>query len=144
MNDTLNDLLNGLGSAAAYSVVGLLVLVAGFVAVDLATPGDLHRQIWADRNNDLTAVLASGLAANTMTVVVAILSSDDDLGKGLVDAAGYGLLGVVLIGLVFKVVDALTPGDLGAMVAHDDHHPAVWITVVTHLAVGAVVAASIS
>ena len=144
MNDTLNDLLNGLGSAAAYSVVGLLVLVAGFVAVDLATPGDLRRQIWADRNKDLTAVLASGLAANTMTVVVAILSSDDDLGKGLVDAAGYGLLGVVLIGLVFKVVDALTPGDLGAMVAHDDHHPAVWITVVTHLAVGAVVAASIS
>jgi uncharacterized membrane protein YjfL (UPF0719 family) len=144
MTDTLNDLLNGLGSAAAYSVVGLLVLVAGFVAVDLATPGDLRRQVWTDRNKDLTAVLASGLAANTMTVVVAILSSDDDLGKGLVDAAGYGLLGVVLIGLVFKVVDALTPGDLGAMVAHDDHHPAVWITVVTHLAVGAVVAASIS
>ncbi|MEV4422447.1 DUF350 domain-containing protein [Patulibacter sp. NPDC049589] len=144
MNDTLNDLLNGLGSAAAYSVVGLIVLIAGFVAVDLATPGDLRRQIWDDRNKDLTAVLASGLAANTMTVVVAILSSDDDLGKGLVDAFGYGLLGVILIGFVFKVVDLLTPGDLGEMVAHDDHHPAVWITVVTHLAVGAVVAASIS
>lgn len=144
MSDTLNDLLNGLGSAAAYSVVGLLVLVAGFVAVDLATPGDLRRQIWHDRNKDLVAVLASGLAANTMTVVVAILTSDDDLGKGLVDAAGYGLLGVLLIGVVFRVVDALTPGDLGEMVAHDDHHPAVWITVVTHLAVGAVVAASIS
>jgi uncharacterized membrane protein YjfL (UPF0719 family) len=144
MSDTLNDLLNGLGSAAAYSVVGLLVLVAGFVAVDLATPGDLRRQIWHDRNRDLVAVLASGLVANTMTVVVAILTSDDDLGKGLVDAAGYGLLGVVLIGLVFRVVDLMTPGDLGEMVAHDDHHPAVWITVVTHLAVGAVVAASIS
>lgn len=144
MNDTLNDLLNGLGSAAAYSVVGLLVLIAGFVAVDLATPGDLRKQIWDDRNRDLTAVLASGLAANTTTVVVAILTSNDDLGKGLIDAAGYGLLGVVLIGVVFKVVDLLTPGDLGAMVAHDDHHPAVWITVVTHIAVGAVVAASIS
>lgn len=144
MNDTLNDLLNGLGAGAAYSVVGLLVLIAGFVAVDLATPGDLRKQIWEDRNKDLTAVLASGLAANTMTVVTAILTSNDDLGKGLVDAAGYGLLGVILIGVVFKVVDLLTPGDLGAMVAHDDHHPAVWITVVTHIAVGAVVAASIS
>lgn len=144
MNDTLNDLLNGLGSAAAYSVVGLLVLVAGFVAVDLATPGNLREQIWTDRNRDLVAVLASGLAANTMTVVTAILTSDDDLGKGLIDALGYGLLGVVLIGVVFKVVDWMTPGDLGEMVAHDDHHPAVWVTVVTHLAVGAVVAASIS
>ena len=144
MNDTLNDLLNGLGAGAAYSVVGLLVLIAGFVAVDLATPGDMRKQIWEDRNKDLTAVLASGLAANTMTVVTAILTSNDDLGKGLVDAAGYGLLGVILIGVVFKVVDLLTPGDLGAMVAHDDHHPAVWITVVTHIAVGAVVAASIS
>lgn len=144
MNDTLNDLLNGLGAGAAYSVVGLLVLIAGFVAVDVATPGDLRKQIWTDRNRDLTAVLASGLAANTMTVVTAILTSDDDLGKGLIDAFGYGLLGVLLIGLVFKIVDLLTPGDLGAMVAHDDHHPAVWITMVTHIAVGAVVAASIS
>lgn len=144
MTDTLNDLLTGIGSAAAYSAVGLLVLVAGFVTVDLATPGNLRRQIWEDKNKDLTAVLASGLVANTATIVVAILSSNDELDKGLVDAAGYGLLGVILIGLVFKVVDLLTPGDLGAMVAHDDHHPAVWITVVTHLAVGAIVAASIS
>ncbi|EHN09120.1 hypothetical protein PAI11_40720 [Patulibacter medicamentivorans] len=144
MTDTLNDLLTGIGSAAAYSAVGLLVLVAGFVTVDLATPGNLRRQIWEDKNKDLTAVLASGLIANTATIVVAILSSNDELDKGLVDAAGYGLLGVILIGLVFKVVDLLTPGDLGAMVADDDHHPAVWITVVTHLAVGAIVAASIS
>ncbi|WP_320672792.1 DUF350 domain-containing protein [Patulibacter defluvii] len=144
MTDTLNDLLTGIGSAAAYSAVGLLVLVAGFVTVDLATPGNLRKQIWEDKNKDLTAVLASGLIANSVTIVVAILSSNDELEKGLVDAAGYGLLGVVLIGLVFKVVDLLTPGDLGAMVAHDDHHPAVWITVVTHLAVGAIVAASIS
>jgi len=144
MSDTLTDLINGIGAAAAYSVVGLVVLVAGFVTVDLATPGNLREQIWTDRNKDLTAVLASGLVANATTIVVAILSSNDELDKGLVDAAGYGLLGVVLIGLVFKVVDWLTPGDLGAMVAHDEHHPAVWITVVTHLAVGAIVAASIS
>ncbi|MGX6449658.1 DUF350 domain-containing protein [Patulibacter sp. S7RM1-6] len=144
MTDHLNDLLTGIGAAAAYSAVGLVVLVAGFLMVDLATPGNLRRQIWEDRNTDLTAVLASGLFANATTVVVAILTSSDDLGKGLLDAFGYGLLGVVLIGLVFKVVDRLTPGDLGAMVAHDEHHPAVWITVVTHLAVGAVVAASIS
>jgi uncharacterized membrane protein YjfL (UPF0719 family) len=144
MTDHLTDLLTGIGGAAAYSVVGLLVLLAGFVTVDLATPGDLRRQIWEDRNKDLTFVLASGLVANATTVVVAILSSNDELGKGLIDAVGYGLLGVVLIGLVFRIVDALTPGDLGAMVAHDEHHPAVWITVVTHIAVGAVVAASIS
>ncbi|MGE4427117.1 MAG: DUF350 domain-containing protein [Solirubrobacteraceae bacterium] len=144
MNDDLNDLLDGLGAAAAYSAVGLIVLIAGFIAVDLATPGNLRRQIWEDRNLDLTIVLASGLLANTMTVVTAILSSHDELGKGLVDTLGYGLLGAVMIGLVFRIVDLLTPGDLGKMVADDDHHPAVWVTFVTHIAVGAVVAASIS
>lgn len=144
MSDTLSDLVNGIGAGAAYSVVGLLVLIAGFAVLDLATPGNLRNQIWQDRNRDLTAVAASGLFANATTIVVAILSSNDELGKGLVDAAGYGLLGVLLIGVVFKVVDWLTPGDLGAMVAHDDHHPAVWITVVSHIAVGAIVAASIS
>lgn len=138
------DLLNGLGAALAFSAVGLLVLIAGFVAVDVATPGDLRRQIWDDRNRDLTAVLASGLLANATTVVVAISTSDDRFLQGLVDAAAYGLLGVILIGFVFKVVDVLTPGDLGAMLAGDDHHPAVWITVVTHLAVGAVIAAAIA
>lgn len=138
------DLLNGLGAALAFTAVGLLVLIAGFVAVDLATPGDLRKQVWHDRNRDLTAVLASGLVANATTVVVAISTSDDRIVQGLVDAAAYGLLGVILIGLVFKLVDVLTPGDLGAMLASDDHHPAVWITVVTHVAVGAVIAAAIA
>lgn len=140
----MDDLVTGLLAAAAYTGVGLLVLLAGFVAVDLATPGNLRRQVWEDRNRDMTAVLASGLAANVLTIVAAILSSADDLGQGLAEAAAYGLLGVVLIGLSFELVDRLTPGDLGAMLAHDDHHPAVWVTCVAHLAVGAIVAASVT
>jgi uncharacterized membrane protein YjfL (UPF0719 family) len=140
----VDDLVTGLLAAAAYTGVGLLVLLAGFVAVDLATPGDLRRQVWMQRNRDMTAVLASGLAANVLTIVAAILSSSDDLGTGLVEAAAYGLLGVVLIGVSFELVDRLTPGDLGEMLAHDDHHPAVWVTCVAHLAVGAIVAASVT
>ena len=140
----MDDLFTGLLAAAAYTGVGLLVLLAGFVAVDLATPGDLRRQVWMQRNRDMTAVLASGLAANVLTIVAAILSSSDDLGTGLLEAAAYGLLGVVLIGVSFELVDRLTPGDLGEMLAYDDHHPAVWVTCVAHLAVGAIVAASVT
>lgn len=140
----MDDLVTGLLAAAAYTGVGLVVLLLGFVAVDAATPGNLRRQVWEDRNRDMTAVLASGLAANALTVVAAILSSADRLGEGLAEAAAYGVLGVVLIGLSFELVDRLTPGDLGEMLAHDDHHPAVWVTCVAHLAVGAIVAASVT
>ena len=140
----MDDLVTGLLGTAAYAGVGVLVLLAGFFAVDAATPGNLRRQVWEDRNRDMTAVLASGLAANALTVVAAILSSADDLGEGLAEAAAYGALGVVLIGLSFELVDRLTPGDLGQMLAADDHHPAVWVTCVTHLAVGAIVAASMT
>ena len=89
-------------------------------------------------------MLASGLVANATVVVVAIVTSADDVGQGLIDAAAYGLLGVILNGLIFKLVDVLAPGDLGAMLSADDHHPAVWVTVVTHLSVGALIAASVS
>jgi uncharacterized membrane protein YjfL (UPF0719 family) len=140
----VDDLVIGLLAAVAYAGVGLLVLLAGFAAVDIATPGNLRRQVWHDGNRDMTAVLVSGLTANVLTIVAAILSSADDLGTGLTEAAAYGLLGVVLIGVSFEFVDRLTPGDLGAMLAHDEHHPAVWVTCVTHLAVGAIVAASVT
>lgn len=144
MNDAFDDLIPGLLGAAAYSAIGVIILVAGFVAIDIATPGNLRRQVWEDRNRDLTQVLASGLVAITLVVVAAILTADDDLGRGLVDAAAYGLLGVVLVALSFELVDRLTPGELGDMLAADAHHPAVLVTCVTHLAVGAIVAAAVT
>lgn len=142
--DYVNDLGFGLLSGAAYAAVGLTLLAVGYVAIDLVTPGRLSTLIYVDRNTNSAAVVGSGLIAIATIVTTAIVVSEDSLGEGLASVAGYGLLGVVLLVLSFLVLDRVTPGDLGAIVCDPERHPAVIVTVTSHLAVGAIVAAAIS
>ena len=73
--------------------VGLVLLAAGYVAIDLLTPGRLSDLIYRDRNWNAAAVVASGLIAIATIVVTAILTSHDDLDKGLAYAGSFGMLG---------------------------------------------------
>jgi len=77
-------------------------------------------------------------------VTTAIVTADDDLGKGVLDAAVYGLIGIALLSLAFKVLDRLTPGDLGQICTDPQGSPAVYVTAAFQLALGAVLAAAIS
>jgi uncharacterized membrane protein YjfL (UPF0719 family) len=142
--DFLNDLAFDLLAGLAYGAVGLVLLAAGYVAIDLLTPGRLSDLIYRDRNWNAAAVVSSGLIAIATIVVTAILTSHDDLDKGLVYAGSFGLLGVILLVVSFLVVDKFTPGDLGDLVCDQNRHPAVVVTVANHIAVGAIVAAAIS
>ena len=142
--DFLNDLAFDLLAGLAYGAVGLVLLAAGYVAIDLLTPGRLGDLIYRDKNWNAAAVVASGLIAIATIVVTAILTSHDDLDKGLVYSGSFGLLGVILLVISFLVVDKFTPGDLGELVCDQDRHPAVVVTVANHIAVGAIVAAAIS
>ena len=140
----LNDFASGLGGGLAYGVVGLVLLVAGWYLIDLVTPGRLGELIYEQRNANAALVVASGFVAIGAIVTTAIVSSEDDLADGLLSAGGYGIVGLILLGLSFEVVDRLTPGDLGAIVTEQERHPAVYVTVAAHLAMGAIVAAAIS
>lgn len=138
------DLASGLIAALAYSGVGIVLLALGYFVIDLLTPGNLGQLIYAQRNFNAAVVVASGLAAIGAIVTTAIVSSEDDLGRGLASSAGYGVLGIVVLAIAFKVIDAITPGKLGDICTDQDHHPAVWVTAAAHLVLGAVIAASIS
>jgi uncharacterized membrane protein YjfL (UPF0719 family) len=142
--DFLNDLAFDLLAGLAYGALGLVLLALGYGAIDLLTPGRLTDLIYRDRNWNAGAVVASGLVAISTILVTAILTSHDDLDKGLAYAGAFGVLGVILLVISFLVVDKLTPGDLGEIVCDQERHPAVVVTVVNHIAVGAIVAAAIS
>jgi hypothetical protein len=142
--DFLNDLAFDLLAGLAYGAIGLLLLAAGYIAIDVLTPGRLSDLIYRDRNWNAAAVVASGLIAIATIVVTAIITSHDDLDQGLAYAGSFGILGVILLVVSFLVVDKFTPGDLGALVCDHDRHPAVVVTVANHIAVGAIVAAAIS
>lgn len=140
----LTDLLAGLGSGLVFAVIGLVLMALGYRVVDTLTPGNLGDLVYVQRNRNAALLVSSGALAVGAIVTTAIATSADDFLLGVVEAAGYGLLGVLLLGLAFLLVDALTPGKLGEIVTDDVPHPAVYVSVATHIAVGAIVAAAIA
>lgn len=132
------------GAAAAYGVVGLVLMALGYLVVDVLTPGKLHSLIWTDRNRGSVVVLSSSVLAMALVVRQAILASEEGLVAGLVSTALYGLVGLALMAVSFLILDAVTPGKLGELVTAPELHPAVWVTAAVHVSVGLVVAAAIS
>ncbi|MCC9684413.1 MULTISPECIES: DUF350 domain-containing protein [Streptomyces] len=140
----MNDIVNGLGRAGAYSALGLVLLVLGIFLVDLLLPGRLGRQIWQERNRNAAVVLSSSLLGIGGIVFTSIWTTYDDFGKGLVSTAVFGVLGLVTMAVAFFVIDLVTPGRLGATLVEVEPHPAVWVTASCNIAVSAVISASIA
>lgn len=140
MEHLVTDLLVTL----AYGVVGVVLMAVGYLLVDLATPGKLHELIWTERNRNATLLLASNLLGVGTVVVAAIVASDDDFALGLIGAAAYGILGLVIMAAAFVLLDVATPGKLGELLVDPEPHPAVWISATVHVATGAIIAAAIS
>ena len=128
----------------AYAAVGTVLIGLGYVLVDVATPGRLRELIWVGRNRNAAIVLCSGLLGVGLIVVAAILASGDDFGRGIASTAGYGLLGLVLMAVAFMLLDMLTPGKLGELLAEPEPHPAAWVTATVHLVVSGIIAAAIT
>ncbi|BCL15004.1 DUF350 domain-containing protein [Micromonospora sagamiensis] len=140
----MQTLVNDLLATLAYGVVGVVLMGVGYVLVDVATPGRLNELIWTQRNRNAALLLASNLASVGITVVAAIVASEDDFVLGIVGAASYGILGLVIMAAAFVVLDVATPGKLGELLVDPEPHPAVWVSAVVHLATGAIIAAAIS
>ncbi|MDG4816402.1 MULTISPECIES: DUF350 domain-containing protein [Micromonospora] len=140
MQNLVTDLLVTL----AYGVVGVVLMGVGYGLVDVATPGKLHELIWTERNRNAALLLSSNLLGVGTIVVAAIVASEDDFVLGLVGAAAYGIVGLVIMAAAFLLLDAVTPGRLGELLVDPEPHPAVWVSAVVHLATGAIIAAAIS
>lgn len=131
-------------AAILYFLVGVGVLAAGFAMADLLTPGNLRRLVFVERRPNAVAVASGMYAALAIVVISAIVASSNELGQGLVDAAVYGLVGVVLQGLALIVLEVAVPGRFRDLITEERLHPAAIATAVTLLAVGGVNAAALS
>ena len=141
LQDFAYDLLGGL----AYGGLGIALMLAGFLLLDALTPGSLGHLICVDRRRDAGIVVACGFLAVGAIVTSAILASDDDLGEGLVEAAGFGAVGIALLAVAFVAVDRVMPGRLGEILADEHEDPAAaYVTGAALLGVGAMIAAAIS
>ncbi|BBZ04458.1 UPF0719 transmembrane protein [Mycolicibacterium chitae] len=131
-------------AAVLYFLVGVGVLVAGFVMVDVLTPGNLRQLVFVERRPNAVAVASGMYVALALVVATAIIASSSDLGQGLVDAAVYGIVGVVLQGVALVVLEVVVPGRFRDLITDERLHPAAIATAVALIAVGAVNAAALS
>ncbi|MGY2004786.1 DUF350 domain-containing protein [Blastococcus sp. SYSU DS1024] len=139
------DLLTqGVVATLLFFVIGVGVLALGFLALDLITPGNLRTQVYLDHNPNAAILLAANHLALAIIVVTAIMTSADNLGQGLVDTAVYGLVGVLLQALALRVLDAVIPADLRALVNEPRMRGSAWAVAVSLVAIGAVNAAALS
>lgn len=142
--DLLDDLAAGVLATLAFAAVGTFVLALGYVVLDAITPGNLRHLVYEDHNSNAAVLAGANVLALAGIVTTAIVTSDDDLGAGVVDALVYGLIGIALLAAAFKVLDKLTPGNLGEICTDPQGSPAVYVTAAFQVGLGAVLAAAIS
>ncbi|RGC67816.1 hypothetical protein C5N14_16540 [Micromonospora sp. MW-13] len=140
----LEDLLSGAWQSVVFGVVGVGLMAAGFGLVDLLTPGKLRELIWVRRNANAGLLLAANQLGIAGIVFTAILTSYSDFAKGLASTVVFGLIGLLVMGLAFFVLDLLTPGRLGQIICSDEPHPAARVSAATHFGAALIVCACIA
>ncbi|GAA2603277.1 DUF350 domain-containing protein [Actinomadura fulvescens] len=141
----MNDVLEEAGATLAYGALGIALMALGYLVVEVTTPGRLGHQIWNEGNRGAALLLSAKLLGVGAIVTTAIVTSDDDLGQGLIDTTVFGLLGIVLMVIAFYLLDLSTPGKLGAtLVEGTAIHPAGWVVAAADVAVAAIVAGAVS
>jgi uncharacterized membrane protein YjfL (UPF0719 family) len=138
------DIGDGLVNTLAYVGVAVVLLALGFAVLDRLTPGRLGDVIMAQRNPNASRVAAAGMLGLAIVIGTAVITTHDDFTVGIVSTAIFGLVGVILQGLVFVALDRLTPGNLGDVVCDPEDHPGSFMVAASLLAAGLVVAACIS
>jgi uncharacterized membrane protein YjfL (UPF0719 family) len=140
---TIASLGYGIGAIAAYAVIGLVLMLAGFYVIDWTTPGKLSQLVREGRPN-AAVVTASGLFSLAFIVVVAIYYSPAKLSDGLLTSLVFGLVGIIAQVLVMRIFEFAMRLDIGAMLAAEKFTPASIVVAAANVALGLVVAVAVS
>jgi uncharacterized membrane protein YjfL (UPF0719 family) len=132
----------GIGAILLYAVIGVLLMLLGFWAVDITTPGKLNRLVRDGLPNAVT-VTAAGMFSMALIVVVAIYSSSGGLLEGLLASLIFGLVGIIAQVLGVRLLEWVTGIDIGEVLAAPAVRPQAWVVAAAHVALGLVVAVAI-
>jgi hypothetical protein len=132
----------GIGAILLYALIGLLLMLLGFWAIDLTTPGKLNRLVRDGMPNSVV-VTAAGMVSMAFIVVTAIYSVSGALAEGLLASLIFGLVGIIAQVLAVRLLEWVTGIDIGTILAAPDLKPQAWVVASAHLAIGLVVAVAI-
>lgn len=142
-NLTAVDLLEEIGIVLSFCGVALVMLLLGFLLIDLLTPGRLSELIWTERNRNASVIVSMGFVAQGIIVAAAIWASNSEFVEGLITTAAYSLIGLLVNAAVLFVVDRFTPGDVRSTIVHDEPHPGSWVIGTLRVVVAGIIALAI-
>jgi Domain of Unknown Function (DUF350) len=101
-SDFWNTIGRGVGAMWLYAAVGLVLMVIGFYAIDLTTPGPLRAMVKQGKPNAIV-IAAAGIVSMAFIVVLAIWGSGGVLSEGLISTAIFGFIGIVAQVVMMRV-----------------------------------------
>jgi hypothetical protein len=137
-----NVLGRGAGAIILYAVVGLLLMLVGFYAIDLTTPGPLRKMVDAGKPNAIV-VSAAGMVSMALIVVLAIYSSSGKLAEGLVGSAIFGLVGIMAQVVMMRIATMVIGIDMDELFNADGFNYESLMVAAAQFALGIVVAVAI-
>src|SRR5258708_13003225 len=92
----------GVGAMWLYAGVGLVLMVIGFYAIDLTTPGPLRQMVKQGKPNAVV-ISAVGIVSMAFIVVLAIYSSGGSLAEALTPTPIFAFVGIVAQVVMMRV-----------------------------------------
>ena len=132
----------GIGAILLYAVIGVLLMLVGFWAIDVTTPGKLNRMVREGLPNSVL-VTAAGMISMAFIVVTAIYTSSGSLVEGLLGALIFGLVGIVVQVGGVRLLEWVTGIRIGLVLQSEILEPEAWVVAAAHVALGLVVAVAI-
>jgi hypothetical protein len=137
-----NVLARGVGAIVLYAIVGLVLMLIGFYAIDLTTPGPLRKMVDAGKPNAIV-VAAAGMVSMALIVVLAIYASSGKLLEGLVGSAIFGLVGIIAQVVMMRIATMVIGIDMDALFDADEFNYESLMVAAAQFALGVVVAVAI-
>ena len=135
-------LARGVGAIVLYAIVGLVLMVIGFYAIDLTTPGPLRKMVDAGKPNAIV-IAAAGMVSMALIVVLAIYASSGKLVEGLVGSAIFGLVGIVAQVVMMRIATMVIGIDMDTLFQRDEFNYESLMVAAAQFALGMVVAVAI-
>ena len=130
------------GQTLAYAGVGLVILLLGFVVIDMLTPGRLGHLV-AEGNPNAAIIAATTLASLGLVMWFAIFFTGAGW-DGLDEAAIFGVVGVAAQAAGFGIVEALVPGPVRDCVKDERFHPQALVLAGAQIAIALIICASLT
>jgi uncharacterized membrane protein YjfL (UPF0719 family) len=143
VNQLASTLANGALAIVAYAILGVILLIVGFYAIDLATPGRLSTLLRVERNPNATLIAASGIVGIGLIVAASIWSSGGALREGLLATLVFGLVGIAAQTVGMVAFDKVAGISVRELTREQAIQPAAILLAVTHLVIGLITAVAV-